>query len=197
MSQIWLDSDSNESSQSRVGCENQGYEFESESNHADRHLSQSWVDWILLESTLRHWFFLGENVEILHLSITLQSPAATFDRPPPPFFLPNQVKCDESWVRFDSTLAMSWVRVESGLVNFGFWVESELSQFSKFGIWVESEMNHLDCHMSQSRVSPKKNESSTTLIAALNHDFFVLPFLPGDLRCPWPVLWSQSTGNAT
>ena len=34
------DSDSNESSQSRVGRENQGYE----SSHADRHLSQSWVN---------------------------------------------------------------------------------------------------------------------------------------------------------
>ena len=29
---------------------------ESESNHADRHLSQSWVNWILLESKLSHWF---------------------------------------------------------------------------------------------------------------------------------------------
>ena len=25
--------------------------------------------------------------------------------------------------------------------------------------------------------------------------FFVWPFSPGDLRWPWPVLWSQSTGN--
>ena len=36
-----------------------------------------------------------------------------------------------------------------------------------------------------------------TCIAALNHDFFVWPFSPGDLRWPWPVLWSQSTGNDT
>ena len=34
-----------------------------------------------------------------------------------------------------------------------------------------------------------------TCIAALNHDFFVWPFSPGDLRWPWPVLWSQSTEN--
>ena len=27
--------------------------------------------------------------------------------------------------------------------------------------------------------------------------FFVWPFSPGDLRWPWPVLWSQSTGNDT
>ena len=32
-----------------------------------------------------------------------------------------------------------------------------------------------------------------TCIAALNHDFFCLTFSPGDLRWPWPVLWSQST----
>ena len=27
--------------------------------------------------------------------------------------------------------------------------------------------------------------------------FFVWPFSPGDLRWPWPLLWSQSTGNDT
>ena len=27
--------------------------------------------------------------------------------------------------------------------------------------------------------------------------FFVWPFSPGDLRWPWPVLWSQSIGNDT
>ena len=26
---------------------------------------------------------------------------------------------------------------------------------------------------------------------------FVCPFSPGDLRWPWPVLWSQNTGNDT
>ena len=36
-----------------------------------------------------------------------------------------------------------------------------------------------------------------TCIAALNHEFFVWPFSPGDLRWTWPVLWSQSTGNDT
>ena len=37
-----------------------------------------------------------------------------------------------------------------------------------------------------------------TCIAALNHEiFFVWPFSPGDLRWPWPVLLSQSTGNDT
>ena len=28
-------------------------------------------------------------------------------------------------------------------------------------------------------------------------NFLAWPFLPGDLRWPWPVLWSQSTGNDT
>ena len=54
-------------------------------------------------------------------------------------------------------LWLKWVESELSRVSkFGFWVESELSQVSKFGIWVESELSHLDCHMSQSRVSPKK-----------------------------------------
>ena len=59
----------------------------------------------------------------------------------------------------ESDLTQLWIK----------WVESELSQVgkfgfelsrscqvSKFGIWVESELSHLDCHMSQSRVIPKK-----------------------------------------
>ena len=54
-------------------------------------------------------------------------------------------------------LWLKWVESElSQFSKFGFWVESELSQISKFGIWVESGLSHLDCHMSQSRVSPKK-----------------------------------------
>ena len=28
-----------------------------------------------------------------------------------------------------------------------------------------------------------------------SRNFFAWPFLPGDLRWPWPVLWSQSTVN--
>ena len=54
-------------------------------------------------------------------------------------------------------LWLKWAESELSKVSkFGFWVESELSQVSKFEIWVESELSHLDCHMSQSRVSPKK-----------------------------------------
>ena len=30
-----------------------------------------------------------------------------------------------------------------------------------------------------------------------SRNVFVWPFSPGDLRWPWPVLWSQSTGNDT
>ena len=54
-------------------------------------------------------------------------------------------------------LWLKWVESELSQVSkFGLWVESELSQVSKFGSWVESELSHMDCHMSQSRVSPKK-----------------------------------------
>ena len=88
VSQIWLDSDSNESSQSSRPWKSRIW-VESESNHADRHLSQELIQldtaWVKVESM----FFRGENVKILQLSVTLQrknQPTATFDRtrPPPP-----------------------------------------------------------------------------------------------------------------
>ena len=41
----------------------------SESNYADRRLSQSWVTWILLESKSCHWFFWRENVKILQQAV--------------------------------------------------------------------------------------------------------------------------------
>ena len=46
----WVESESSRPWKSRIWVE-------SESNHADCHLSQSWVNWILLESKLSHWFF--------------------------------------------------------------------------------------------------------------------------------------------
>ena len=36
-----------------------------------------------------------------------------------------------------------------------------------------------------------------TCIAALNHEFFCLTFFTWWPEMPWPVLWSQSTGNDT
>ena len=60
----------------------------------------------------------------------------------------------------ESDLTQLWLKWDeselSQVSKFGFWVESELSHISKFGILVESELSHLGCHMSQSRVSPKK-----------------------------------------
>ena len=67
-------------------------------------------------------------------------------------------------------LWLTWVESELNVVSkFGIWVKSELSQSrikkSKGLRWViESELNHLVCHMSQSRDSPKswaKRHSST------------------------------------
>ena len=46
----WVESESSRPWKSRIWVE-------SESNHADCHLSQNWVNWILLESKLSHWFF--------------------------------------------------------------------------------------------------------------------------------------------
>ena len=121
VSQIWLDSDSNESSQSRVGRENQGYES-----------SQSRVTliviWVRVESTgyclSQSWVndFSRRKLQDLAISITLQRKnqhTVTSDRTPPPpvnNFFPKLGKMWwVFWVRFDSTLTqMSWVRVESG-----------------------------------------------------------------------------------
>ena len=103
-----------------------GIWVESESNHADRHLSQSWINWTLLESKLSHWFFWRENVKILHLSVTLpgkKQPTTTFNRTPPPF--PGQqplAKLDKMWW----VVSQIWLNSDS----------NELSQVSKFGIWV-------------------------------------------------------------
>ena len=155
----WVESESSRLWKSRIWVE-------SESNHADRHLSQSWVNWVLLESTLSHGFFWRENVNILHLSVTLQSPAATFDRTPPPpsqqlfaksgktWWVMSQIwlnsdsnELSQSWVRLvnlDFELSQSWVR----LANLRF--ELSRSWITWIAIWVRVE-------------SARKNESSTTL----------------------------------
>ena len=53
-------------------------------------------------------------------------------------------------------LWLKWVESELSQVRkFVIWVESELSQSRKVKCWVESELSHLDCQMSQSRVSMK------------------------------------------
>ena len=53
----------------------------------------------------------------------------------------------------------------SQVSKFGILVESEFSQSANTKCRVESELIHLNCHVSQSRVSPKKSESSATLPA--------------------------------
>ena len=132
----WVKFDStltNESSQSRVGRENQG----PESSQSRITLI---VTWVRVESTEYGWvkveslIFLGRKRRDIVFVSTLQGknqPTATFNRTPPPpppvsNFCPNQVKCDESWVKFDSTLTqMSWVGVESG---------KQISDLSWFGV---------------------------------------------------------------
>ena len=78
----WVESELSRPWKSRIWVE-------SESNHTDRHLSQSWVNWILLESKLSHSFFWRENVKILHLFAASQGKEPTFSfiwplHPPPP-----------------------------------------------------------------------------------------------------------------
>ena len=152
MSRVRVESAVKSTDMSRVRVESRWSSFESELSYLD-------TAWVKVESK----FFSRRKRQDLAVicNFTEKEPTyvhtATFDRPPPVNnFFPNQVKCDESWVRFDSTLTQMSESELSQVSKFGFWVESELSQVSKFGIWVESELSHLDCHMSQSRVSSKK-----------------------------------------
>ena len=94
VSQIWLDSDSSESSQSRVGRENQGYES-----------SQSRITliviWVRVESTgycsSKSWVNdfskrKRQNLAIIFNFTEMNQPTVTFDRTPPPpvnNFFPN------------------------------------------------------------------------------------------------------------
>ena len=59
--------------------------------------------------------------------------------------------------------------------------------FNRF--WCLSVLGHFLCSLRKSDLK--------TWITPLNPDFFIWPFLPGDLRWPWPILWSRSTGNDT
>ena len=137
---------------------------ESESTHTDRHLSQSWVNWILLESKLSHWFFWRENVKILHSFVASQGKEPTFSYiwPPPPG---QQLlaKLGKMWW----VVSQIWLNSDSNELSRN----SELNHVSKFGIWVDSELSQVDCHMSQSWVSPKNLSRAQ-------------PWLPLDLGAP-------------
>ena len=146
VSQIWLDSDSNESSQSRVGRENQGYE----SSQSRITLIVIWVrvestGYLLLESKLSHWFKRWDLAFICNLTEPY-----SYIRPPrskAKAFLKNSNELSQSWVRLvnlDFELSQSWVR----LANLGF--ELSRSWVTWIVIWVRVE-------------SARTNESSTTL----------------------------------
>ena len=110
----WVESELNRSWKSRVLVE-------SESNHTARHLSQSCVNWIMLESKLSHWFFWRENVNILYLSVAKESTKMQLysTAPPPPdqqllaklgkmWWVVSQI-----WFNSDSNeLSRSWVTQE-------------------------------------------------------------------------------------
>ena len=108
---------------------------ESETNQADCNLSQSWVNWILLESKLSHWFFGRENVKILQLSVALwgkNQPTAAFDSTPPPPLSTTFGPIRQNVMSREPVLTHdSWLK----------WVESELSQASKFEDWGKSELS--------------------------------------------------------
>ena len=127
VSQIWLDSDWNESCQSRVGRENQGYES-----------SQSWVTliviWVRVESTRyclsQSWvndFSRRKRQDLAVIcNFTGKEPTYSYIRPHPPpppgkQLFPKLGKMwwvvSQIWLNSDSThLSQSWVR----LVNLGF-----------------------------------------------------------------------------
>ena len=125
----WVESELSRPWKSRIWVE-------SESNHIDRPLSQSWVKWILLESKMSHWFFWRENVNILDLSVDLQEKSnlqlhSYIHTPPPRSTTFGQIRWN--MMSRESDLTQLWLKS----------VESELSQASKLGIWVESELSQV------------------------------------------------------
>ena len=170
VSQIWLDSDSNESSQSRVGRENQGYE-------SSQSRVMLIVIWVRVESTgyclSQSWvnYFSRRKRQDLAVicNFTEKEPTYSYIRPHPPpppvnklfpklgkmWWVVNQI-----WLNYDSNeLSQSWVR----LVNLGFELSRSWVRLANLGfelnrswvtwivIWVRVE-------------SARKNESCTTLV---------------------------------
>ena len=108
----------------RIKSWKSGIRVEPESDHADRHLIQRRMSWIMnnkiniinknnkvetekiklnnkIEFMLSHWFFWRENVKILHLSVTLPG------KKQPTTTLKNVMSRE-------SDLTQLWLRVESG-----------------------------------------------------------------------------------
>ena len=145
MSRVRVESAVKIKNMSRVRVESRWSSFESE-------LSQVDTAWVKVEALV----FLKRNVKILHLSVVLQGKnqhPTTFGHPLPGQQLLAKLGkmwwvVSQIWFNSDSNeLSQSWVK----LGNLWF----ELSQSRKVKCWVESELSHLDCQMSQSRVSLK------------------------------------------
>ena len=128
VSQIWLDSESNESSQSRVGRENQGYELSQSRitlivswvrvESSGYGLSQSLVTYFSEEKTLRFCILPGCVAIALPLRCQDKNqPTATSDRSSPRSTTFGQIRWNVMSRESELTqfwLKMSWVGVESG-----------------------------------------------------------------------------------
>ena len=152
MSRVRVESAVKMKDMSRVRVESRWSSFESELSQLDT-----------ARVTVEALIFLKRNVKIVHLSVVLQGksqPITTFGRtsPPPPGHQLSAKLAKMWWV-----VSQIWINSDSNELSrelsqirkFVIWVESELSQSRKVKCWVESELSHLDCQMSQSRVSPK------------------------------------------
>ena len=111
-------------------------------------LESSWINWILLESKLSHWFFWRESVKILHLSVMLPERNnlqlhSTAPSPPPRQQLLTKLGkmwwvVSQIWLNSDSNeLSQSWVR----LANLGFelgrcWVNQQKLSVESSQSWV-------------------------------------------------------------
>ena len=168
VSQFWLDSDLNESSQSWVGRENQGYE-----------LSQSRITpiviWVTVESTgyrlSQSWMaylFWRKNDNDFSFIITGKGWAYSCVRPHP---LPSTtfgqiIKLGRMWW----VVSLNWLHSNpneqselSQVSKFEIWVESEYSQSRKIKCWVESH-SWIICIVTWVRVEPvRKNISRAQL----------------------------------
>ena len=148
VSQIWIDSDSNESSYSRDGRENQGYESRVSSLWSPFESELSELDTI--ESKLSHWLSWRETVKVLHLSTVLQrknQPTVTIQPPPPPV--------NNFWPK----LGISW------WVVIHIWLNSDSSELSRSRVRLPNlEFELGRCRAKQEKWSVELSQSRITRI---------------------------------
>ena len=193
VSQIWLDSDSNESSQSRVGRENEGYES------SQSRVTQI-VIWVRVESTgyclSQSWvsdFSRRKRQDLAIIcNLTEKEPTYSYIRPhpsPPPsqqcFPKLGKMWWVVSQVWLNSDLSQSWV----WLVNLEFELSRSVMlanlgfEFSRS--WVIWAQSYQDGDVATSPPCPHSTSPWPHFIGRVGTDV-------GGARCPSGGLWAAS-----